>query len=396
MKLMHFALDGAIVGGVERYLADLLGSNAAGLEHAVVLEAGSRCEFAGRWPVTTAPWSAGATGHAADAARLEQALSTSDAVCLFHYPPSEAALTAARRAGAPVALFCHDHRWWCASASRYHALTRHVCTIHASTVACAVRYHALRCGGLAPGRLVRGLARAAAGRAALARADAVLAASAFMAAEARTHGAPPDRTHVVPLPTACTGTPPAAPRQSGSAPVVLFASRLTPEKGVATLLDAFALMRQPARLELAGTGIAAPWAARAAATHPRAADIKLLGFLERHAMDAALARAAVVAVPSLWPEPFGLVGIEALAAGRPVAATGVGGTADWARADLGVLVVPPGRPAALAEALDRAVTDPTWTERARTAGARWVRERHSIAAHVARLTDVLAACGKVA
>jgi glycosyltransferase involved in cell wall biosynthesis len=395
MKLVHFALDGAVVGGVERYLADLLGSHAAGLEHAVVLEARGRCEFAGPWPVTTASWSAEASRHATDEAVLDELLASSDAVCLFHYPPSEATLATARKAGAPAALFCHDHRWWCASASRYHALTRRVCAIHASTPACALRYHALRCGGLAPGRLVRGLGRAAAGRRALARADAVLAASAFMAAEARLHGALPGRTHVVPLPTAAADPELPAPRAPGAPPVVLFASRLTPEKGVATLLEAFALMRRPARLELAGTGIAAPWAAEVARAHPRAADITLLGHLERHAMAGALARAAVVAVPSLWPEPFGLVGIEALAAGRPVVATGVGGTADWARPELGVLVVPPGRPAALAEALDRAVTDPSWTERARTAGAVWVRERHSVAAHVARLTEVLAARAEV-
>jgi glycosyltransferase involved in cell wall biosynthesis len=64
--------------------------------------------------------------------------------------------------------------------------------------------------------------------------------------------------------------------------------------------------------------------------------------------------------------------------------------ADWAREDLGVLRVPPAQPAALAAALDRALAEPAWTARARGAGAGWVRERHSIAAHVARLLDVLA------
>jgi glycosyltransferase involved in cell wall biosynthesis len=68
----------------------------------------------------------------------------------------------------------------------------------------------------------------------------------------------------------------------------------------------------------------------------------------------------------------------------------VGGIADWARTDLGVLVVSPGDPVALAAALDRALSDPDWTARARSNGAPWVRERHSVTAHTARLLDVLA------
>ena len=53
-------------------------------------------------------------------------------------------------------------------------------------------------------------------------------------------------------------------------------------------------------------------------------------------------------MPSLWPEPFGLVGIEALAAGRPVVASATGGIGDWLEDGVGGLMVPPGDPGALA------------------------------------------------
>ena len=389
MKLAHFVEQGAVVGGVERYLADLLAADPAGFDHHVVLGQGDRCDFAGRWPVTKLPWSAEGRSRPPAEAELTRALGALDAVCLMHYPPSPGTLVAAQRAGVPVAVFCHDHRWWCASGSRYHRRLNRICTIRGSTSACALRYHALRCGGLRPGPLVRGFARATAGRQALARAGAILTASRFMAAEAALHGAAVAHTHVAPLPTAFAGQVLPAP-PAGSATTVLFASRLTPEKGVATLLEAFALMRGAIALELAGTGISAAATARTVAAHPRADRIRLLGHLENREMRDAYARASVVVVPSLWPEPFGLVGVEALAAGRPVVTTGVGGTAEWARADLGVLVTPPGRPAELAAALDRVVADPTWEERAREAGSRWVREHHSASAHVARLREVLA------
>jgi glycosyltransferase involved in cell wall biosynthesis len=388
MKLAHFVLDGAVVGGVERYLAALLASTEPGLDHRVVLDHAGPCDFAGRWPVTALAWSAEGRGRRAGVREAAKALAGIGEICLFHYPPSDATLAAAFGSGLRVAVFCHDHRWWCASASRYYARTHAICDIQASTGACAIRYHALHCGGLRLGPMMRGLSRAATGRRALAVADAVLTASSFMGAEAALHGANPARTHLTPLPIRFEALPP--PPSTEQPPVILFASRLTPEKGVRLLLDAFARMGVTAKLELAGSGIAARATERAVAAHPGRERIRLLGHLDDAGMRAAYARASVVVVPSLWPEPFGLVGIEALAAGRPVVTTGVGGMADWARVDLGVLVVSPGHATALAEALDRALSDPAWTVRARTDGAPWVRTRHSAAAHAARLVGVLA------
>jgi glycosyltransferase involved in cell wall biosynthesis len=388
MRLAHFVLSGAVVGGVERYLAELLAASDPTLEHRVVTDHAGSCDFSGRWPVTSLAWSAEGDGPRAGEGEATGVLAGLGGVCLFHYPPSGETLAAARRARMGVAIFCHDHRWWCASASRYYGRTRSICGIRGATGACALRYYALRCGGLRPGPMVRGLSRAAAGRRALAAADAVFTASSFMAAEAALHGASPARTQLAPLPTHLESAAPAPP-QAGEPPVILCASRLTPEKGVGLLLDAFALMHVRARLELAGSGIGARATEHAVATHPARERIRLLGHLEDAAMRAAYARASAVAVPSLWPEPFGLVGIEALAAGRPVVTTGVGGIADWARTDLGVITAPPHAPAELAAALDRTLSDPSWAARAREAGSRWVRERHSIAAHVARLRDVL-------
>jgi len=388
MKLAHFVLSGAVVGGVERYLAALLAGPEPGLEHRVVLDQPGPCDFAGHWPVTVLAWSAEGSGLRAGVGAATKALDGIAEICLFHYPPSEATLTAAFRSGMRVAVFCHDHRWWCASSSRYYARTHTICGIRGSTAECALRYHAMRCGGLRVGPLLRGLSRAETGRHALAVADAVLTASSFMGAEAVLHGADPARTYLAPLPTRCEAVPP--PPSSEQPPVILFASRLTPEKGARLLLDAFARMGVTAQLELAGSGIAAKATERAVAAHPRRERIRLLGHLDDAGIRAAYGRASVVVAPSLWPEPFGLVGIEALAAGRPVVTTGVGGMADWARLDLGVIVVTPGHATALAEALDRALSDPEWTVRARTDGAPWVRTRHSVAAHAARLLEALA------
>ena len=140
---------------------------------------------------------------------------------------------------------------------------------------------------------------------------------------------------------------------------------------------------------LAGGGILERRVAEVVAVHPRRDRITLAGQLSDAALRALFAEARVIAVPSVWPEPFGLVGIEALAWGRPVVSSGAGGSADWSREELGVIIANPFNPDAFAAALDRALTEAMWAERARAAGTEWVRRRHGVDSHVAALTTAL-------
>lgn len=81
------------------------------------------------------------------------------------------------------------------------------------------------------------------------------------------------------------------------------------------------------------------------------------------------ARAAVCAVPSVWEEPFGLVAVEALAAGRPVVASRTGGLARIVADGETGLLVPPGDAGALAvRPLARALDDPAARARLGAAG----------------------------
>jgi len=390
VRLLHFVQTGVPTGGVERYVATLLGADTPGMEHAVITHAAGPCPIAGTWPSATWPWRSsrvpplpivpgGDAGHG---------------VALFHGLPSAGAWHQVEERGMAAAVFCHGHEWWCPSGTRYFARIRRICTITATTTACGLRYHALGCGSLRPARVIEGFRRAAWGRSLLASADAVLVASALMLADALRHGAPAARSHLVPLPVAWGDTVSAGAAYPGpdcaTPPIVLCASRLTPLKGIEELLRAFAAMRVPAQLVLAGSGNTEARLRRLAEAHPARDRIVFTGLLDATALRAAFARAAVVVVPSLWPEPFGLVGIEALAAGKPVVASGTGGMADWAMEHLGVLTAPPDDPAAFAAALDRSLAEPAWAERARGVGAPWVAERHGMPAHLRALASALA------
>jgi glycosyltransferase involved in cell wall biosynthesis len=68
-------------------------------------------------------------------------------------------------------------------------------------------------------------------------------------------------------------------------------------------------------------------------------------------------------VPSMWPEPFGIVIIEAMSSGRPVIASRVGGIPDIIRDGEVGLLVSPGDPVELRQAIERVLSDPVLREK---------------------------------
>src|SRR5262249_31181034 len=97
------------------------------------------------------------------------------------------------------------------------------------------------------------------------------------------------------------------------------------------------------------------------------------GFVAHERVHELYARAAVVVCPSR-SEGFGLVCAEAMAHGRPVIATRVGGLVDLVRDRETGLLVPPGSPGALRAAIDRLLSDPELRGRLGAAGRAWIAE----------------------
>jgi glycosyltransferase involved in cell wall biosynthesis len=163
-----------------------------------------------------------------------------------------------------------------------------------------------------------------------------------IAAHLRDYGIPDDRIVVKPNGLPDPGEP--APLGEG----FLYGARLSPEKGLELLLDAW--RQHPdgslGPLRIAGDGELRPLAERAAAER---ADITYLGILDRDGMTAARTRSAVVIVPPTWNDVLPTVVLEALASGRPVLGTAVGGLPYMVGEDAGWLVPP--EPDALAAAL---------------------------------------------
>jgi glycosyltransferase involved in cell wall biosynthesis len=139
---------------------------------------------------------------------------------------------------------------------------------------------------------------------------------------------------------------------------ILFLGRLEAAKGVEDLLDAVALLapRFPAlRLVLAGSGELDAWR-RGAARRGIVERVELTGWVDAAARSAQLARAAVFCLPS-HAEGLPMALLEAMAAGKAVVASRVGGIPDAVRDGVNGLLVPPRDAPALAAALARVLED---------------------------------------
>ena len=202
------------------------------------------------------------------------------------------------------------------------------------------------------------------------RADAFACISHGLEREAEAAGVPRDRIHYLPNAVDMNRfRPPSAAERSAArrrldipadAVVFLFIGRLSREKGLMDLMEAWRLVR-PANALLAVAGpdmIGHPWdvgpAARAfVEQHGLQASVRFLGSISDVA---ALLQAADVAVQPSHFEALGLSAVEALAAGIPVIASAVGGLLDFVVDGRNGLLCKPNDPAALAASI-RALAD---------------------------------------
>lgn len=276
-------------------------------------------------------------------------------------------------------VLVHDHDLWCPTGLGYTRHNRKTCT-HAAGWRCylALAFIEKSSGGPIPVKLVR-VQKKIREMARYHGFDAVLANSTFIRDRLLAGGYPLSRMHLC-HPVLNQGDPEVTPVPE--APEILYVGSLIRGKGVDLLLEALRRIRSPFRLTVVGTGKSEGELKAQAESLGLSDRVTFAGWVPNDAVAPYYQRARLVAVPSAWPEPFGLVGLEAMRHGRPVAAFAVGGIPDWLNDEETGLLSPEQDVAHYSASLERLLTDGGLAARLGAAGAARVKAHFSFAGYM--------------
>jgi glycogen synthase len=153
---------------------------------------------------------------------------------------------------------------------------------------------------------------------------------------------------------------------------LLYVGRLDPAKGIETAITA---LRELPGMTLRVVGGGDPAEERRLRGLAAGLPVTFDGPVDRMKLPAVYAQADVTLFPVTWFEPYGLVPLESMAVGRPVVATGRGGSGDYLRDGENALLFEAGDAAGLAAAVRRLAGDPALRERVRAGGLATAAER---------------------
>lgn len=277
-------------------------------------------------------------------------------------------------------LHVHDY---CPAGTKFHFAPDRVCEVPTSAM-CVPRMGYLRCTLSRRPHVIWSMYRhTIRANAAHREYRHLIMCSNYMKQQAVASGFDRDRVFVVPY---FTSVPAEVRRIDGRQ--VFALGRLVRPKGFDLLLEALRRLAGDWRAVIAGEGPergALEAQARALGLGDR---VTFPGWLTETALADAYHASAVVVVPSRWPEPFGIVGLEAMAHARPVAGFNVGGIPEWLQDGAGGSLVAPGDVDALAATIARLLDRPDEAAALARRGRERVIREFSAAAHLTRLTAV--------
>jgi glycosyltransferase involved in cell wall biosynthesis len=268
------------------------------------------------------------------------------------------------RAGVPIVMTLHDFKPWCTNRTMFaHGAPCERCRggrhIQALVVGCVQRSRARSAVAA-----LEAYVHVAAGAYRAVR--LWIAPSRFVHDKVVEHGLERDRIRVLPhgleavrrrgaeTSADAIGAEDARQEASRTDASVLFAGRLSEEKGV-RLLPAIALRLAPVPVLVAGAGPLRSWLEVQSRAMP---NLRILGHLGSLELQRTLERAGAVVIPSLFYETYCFAAAEAMAAGRPVVAARIGALPELVEHEVTGMLVAPSDAHALAEGLQRTLCDP--------------------------------------
>ena len=249
----------------------------------------------------------------------------------------------------------HDYRFICPGGDLYWRRQREICQTGMGTRCLWHAYvkHCQRSRQVT--EVIRSYQRVRQNLRLVSRGDGFIANSNFVGEKLAAAGIPRARLNVLNYFTDLRYQPQIAPVPGR----ILFIGRVAESKGVDALLEAVCGLDGGLdwSLVIAGDGYDLPRIRQMAAERGMGEKVRFTGWVSGEEKVRLLHEATVVAVPSRWPEAFGIVGIEAMACARPVVAFDTGGMRDWLTEGITGYLITPGETRALAATLGRLLAD---------------------------------------
>lgn len=309
-------------------------------------------------------------------------------VVFLHNSPG-LALTEALAAGeVPVVRMVHDHHLFCLRGCRYSAWSREPCT-RAFSPLCL-----LPCGGVVQ-RRATGWALAF-GEYLRKRQELTLhhrfarliVASEYMFDELRRNGFGAEQIEIhAPVPGRAIAPMPFA-GHVGQRNRIVFAGQIVRGKGVDVLLESLALVRTRFECIIMGDGNHRAHCEALAFRLGLDHCVKFTGYVPAEEVAAYYRTATVAVFSSVWPEPFGLAGLEALRHGLPVVAFDVGGVREWLEDGVNGLLAPWMDRAGFASRVETLLRDGDYARRLGEQGRSLAAERFDFSRYIDGLENL--------
>lgn len=336
--------------------------------------------FSNRFPVDQAD----------EAAALRQALAQFQPDVVFlHKFAAPAVLHTLLACDRPVVRMVHDHDIYCMRGYKYNVVTRRICTRAASA------YCVFPCGASVArdpgaGFPLRWVSYRAKRREIELNKNfhRLIVASGYMRDELLRNGIAPERIEIhPPVPRAAES---AGDPSFGDRNLIVYAGQIIRGKGVDVLLESLARVTAPFECVILGDGRQRAACERLSARLGLQDRVTFAGFVPQARIAAYYRDASLAVMSSLWPEPFGATGLEAMRCGLPVVAFDAGGIREWLLDGVNGFLVPWMDRTAFAARVDQLLLYKAVARRLGENGRSLANERFNFSAYIDGLERLFA------
>jgi glycosyltransferase involved in cell wall biosynthesis len=285
--------------------------------------------------------------------------------------------------GFPTVRMVHDHDMYCMRSYKYNYFTRQICTRAASL------YCIFPCLGCVTrnrqGRLPLKWASYRARRREIRlnqRCSRLVAYSEYARQELVRNGFAPDKIQIC-VPIRCPQENQLSSLSSRN--LILYAGQIIRGKGVDLLLRALSQVRVPFECFILGDGSHRAHCEQLSARLGLNDRVRFLGFVPQEELKQYYLQASVFTISSVWPEPFGMVGPEAMRFGVPVVGFNAGGIGEWLLDGENGFLVPWKNCSLFAQRIEELLTDKELAARFGRAGRERVYRQYESSQQVLEL-----------